>query len=214
MKDEQIRELIRNSISDIRVEVANAKVDIAESRLRHLTIVGAIIVGLTGVVVPILLTSSNTSRVDTAISEMNAKFDKLAAIQLRQPDIHCLGNGKPIENSSVSLDPKSEDFMLELLNTGSGSAYSVETFLYFDSKDSIFVSNWGIGWYPHQTSDDPNFSQQFEYTGAHNFNAKRTWALKTRIQIFAPAGTKIGAKLKVYSLDSGPWEFPFTVVKK
>jgi hypothetical protein len=214
MTKDQIQSLIEKSFAEIKLEIAQAKTEIAESRLRHLTLVGTILVGLLGVVIPLWLTGANTSRVDSAITEMNAKFDKLALSQLRQPDIYCLGNGVPLDNSTVTLDPQTQDFTLELINSGSSSAYNVEVFLYFDTKDSIIVSNWNIGWFPHQISDDPLFARQVEYSSsAQHFNAKRTWALKTKIQILRSGKLTIPAKLKVFSMNAGPWEFRFTLVR-
>jgi hypothetical protein len=200
--------MTRQQIEDlIKASVAEAKLQVAESRIKLLIWVATAIFALTGVVIPLWITGVSTAKVDKAIEDM-----KLATSQLRQADIKCLVNNRPIDNSTVLLDPQSQDFILEMQNLGSGPAYSCETFLYLDYKDTAFVSALGIGWYPHQISDDPVYKRQFEYSDApQHFLPKRTWTVKLKVDLFKAKKVSIPAKLKIFSLDSGPWEFKFTI---
>lgn len=203
MEREQIEDMIKRG-------VAEAKAEIAEGRNKYLILIGTIMIGVFGILVPLWFTHVNTSEIDAAIVAMNSKFDKLA--QRRQPDIQCSANGRPINNAIIALDAKTHEIALELENAGNGTAYYVETFLYLDSKDSIFATCSGAGLYLRPISDDAGFSKQFEYTsGSWNFVGKRKWPLKFKIDIFHSSQSTIRAKLKVFSVEAGPWEFPFTI---
>jgi len=208
MTKEQIEDLIKKNI-------AEAKFEISEARLRHLIWTGTALFALFGVVIPFWLSGVSTAKVDKSIEEMNSKFEKLASSQLQQADIKCLVKGKPIENSTVVLDLQNQYIILEFQNLGRGTAYNTETFLFLDYKDTVTVTSWGYGWYQHEISDDDKYSRQFEFANSlEHFSPTRTWVLKLKVDFFKRNPLNVPAKLVIYSFTSGPWEYRFAISQK
>lgn len=80
MDDKELENLIDK-------KVAEAKLDVAEKRLNYVLIIGGGLVGLFGILFPLLTASANTDKIDSAISRMDSRlesFDYKASNELEK----------------------------------------------------------------------------------------------------------------------------------
>jgi Skp family chaperone for outer membrane proteins len=86
MNDEELKNLIDKKVTE-------AKLDVAEKRLNYVLIIGGGLVGLFGILFPLLTASANTDKIDSAISRMDSRlesFDSRASDELEKMkrDLH------------------------------------------------------------------------------------------------------------------------------
>ncbi len=119
-------------------KIADAKFDIAENRLQFVLKIGAAILVLFGIIMPLYLSQQTDNKVTIAIDKMDntikkseekidseivkieTKFNELAGKQLRKPEITAYIDGMNLANKKVLFDSNKKfgSKMILIKNTG------------------------------------------------------------------------------------------------
>lgn len=214
-------------------KILEAKLTIAEGRVRFLLYVGAAALTIFGIILPLLLTSQSTERVDKAIERMEDRFNELAGTQLRRPDLEGLIDGKALENTLLTYSKEDLCKIIAIKNTGDGTAENIQTRLYLDIEKHFKdgTDPWpgeygGYIWEILDIKDEPGFLEGFQYGGEVSFlDPKNSYTVpvcfgrsihvtqdgKSWIRI-KRASFRTPALLKIYYGQPEPKRIPFTIV--
>jgi hypothetical protein len=156
-EDQQNNPITRD---EVRRMLAETEKNITEGRLKFLLFLGAAFLVVFGVIVPMWLTNTSSEKVDTAIKDMRADFEKLAGEQLRKPDIQCLFEGKPLEGAVLTFTHIDDQKNILIKNTGDRSAFNIQAVLYAKEKvGSLIGGAFGL----KDVSDEPDFDYVYVY---------------------------------------------------
>ncbi len=227
MDREDIEKLIDKRIDNkISAEVSKAKLEISESRLRFALWFGAALFTIAGVIIPIWITGTSSTRVDRAIEEMEERFEKLAGTQLREPDLQCFIDGQTLEGNVLTIDIQSKEWpLIRVQNSGTAPAEKINLRLLVD-KDGFRYSSiragelYGINiwWQPLEYIDEEGFIKAYDMEYEHKLlNAKDSFIFDLKVQKEKPKQkfekVQIRALLKIfYYRTPEPKKIPFTIV--
>jgi hypothetical protein len=172
MDDKNIEKLIEKKILETKLEII-------EKRLHFVFALGAALLAIFGVLIPMWMTSQSTSKIDKAIATMDSRFEKLAGTQLREPKLRCYFEGNPLENSRLifNKDRSIVEHFIEIRNEGNSPGNQIRVFLHFQDsskvlKDKILESthgniSLGNNWYIYGKSDEKDYYgvQQYYFEG-------------------------------------------------
>jgi len=213
-------------------KIADAKLVVAESRLQFFMKIAAGFVALFGIALPIFLTVQSSSRVDTAIQKvdsaiqnMETKFNELAGKQLRTPEITAYVDGQNLVNHVLRFAVDNRNEVIVIKNTGDGTAEYVTMSLYMTSEDTDFhdmIHFSGFNKLDH--SEDAAFKWSYRYAEALPLGGDiPKLPAQDSVLIYVDDYTsgklktdvKGTALLKVYYGEPSPKEIPFTIeIKK
>jgi len=204
MEKKEIEELIEK-------KVLEAKLQASETRLQLVLWLGAILITLLGVVVPIWQTNTSTEKVDKAIEAMENRFKELAGTQLQRPELECYINSNKLEGSVLSFTPD-QSRILELRNLGDGPARNIKIRLYINDKQKL--DDYGIqyDWQFLELNDEPEFSKAFEFRQSIDYlDPKNSIPLQFGIQTLKGEPLQTSALLKIYYGQPEPKKVLFSV---
>lgn len=154
-------------------KIAEAKLDVSEKRQRHLITIGATLVTIVGLALPIATAYINTDRVDKAIVELESRFQEVIGRQSFKPAIECLVNDEPIAGSTLSEDHSQiEPSVIVIRNSGQASAKIRIVIFIKAPEDSLNVicHAYGIDGSPtvinvwqNSRSSSPGYDGAYEY---------------------------------------------------
>lgn len=211
MEDKDIEQLIDKKIAD-------AKLEVAEKQITLVLKLGAALLVILGIALPLVLGFRSADRVDKAIDKMERKFDLLAGKQLREPEMTCYIDGKPLMNAVVSFDPKNYKRLIELKNVGGRTADFITLRLYLNNDDPNLIDDMrGRQWWPLDINDKPEFKVTLKYDETINFLLPQDsvtlefamYHVRERVQ-----NIRTTALLKVIYGEPTPLEAPFIIELK
>jgi hypothetical protein len=146
-------------------KILEAKLAIAEKRFNYLLAMGALLLTVFGIVLPMFLASQSTERVDRAIDRMESSFSQLAGKQLRKPEITCVVDGRNLQDSVLTFTQNSNRKIIEVKNTGDGTAEFIEVRLYVRKTDDsvlppTFLDTLYDPW-RQLHNDEPDYTHAF-----------------------------------------------------
>ena len=195
-------------------KLAEAKLYVAEKRLNFLLAIGAAILTIFGIVLPMLIASQSANRVDMAIQRLEQKFTELAGKQLRKPRVECYADGKDLVTGLLYFDPKNTHRVLEIKNVGDGTADFIRIRLYVNFDDADFIRDLrNTGWETLGINDKPEFKLMFDYTeGSGVVPAKDSIPVRFWMQNpgLRNMDVKVAALITVFYGEPIPKEVPFT----
>jgi len=204
------KEKVRLMIKNQALETENK---VSEARLKFVLFLGAAFLTVFGVIVPMLLTNTSSEKVDRAIKDMEAKFEKLAGEQLRKANIECFLEGKPLEGAvlKLSLDRKSA---IVVRNTGDREARWVMVDLYTKNDLQNVI---GSGFQKKPLSDIPGYDHYYQHDAVNwdvsfvRLHPRATALIEFKKGPGALPRLETEAILKVHFGEPEPKVFRFTI---
>lgn len=202
---------------EIENMLLQAKLDVAETRLKMFFTLAGALLGVFGILIPLVLTINSSNqinnaidRVDRAITKMEQSFKELAGTQLRKPDIECYIEGKPLNNVTLSFQ-QDESKVLELKNVGDKPASEIKLHLYISDEKGI--DNYGIfySWQYSYFNDEPEYSKLFTLSAASYLEAKESSPVEMGVRTLKGEKWATGALLKIYYGQPEPKLVPFRI---
>ncbi len=175
--------MTKNEIENfVERKITEAKLEISEKRLTFALKLGAGFVAVFGIVLPLILVIYSSIRVSDELDFMERRVEKLIGTQLREPEIQCFYEHKPISDGSVISMPyltskqnKKEYQPASIIfkNIGNAPANNVRVFCYlneyFGTKD-IDPGGWfSYQWDVWHVSDEPDFPITLTYRFAYQY---------------------------------------------
>ncbi len=180
---------------------------------------GAALLAIGGIALPLFLSTQSSGRVDKAIQEMRDGFKELAGEQLRKPDLKFFKDGQEINSLAIEyLDGKIKNppIIIYIKNDGNALASNISVRLYRPEKGIKFR---GAYWFNYSNkSDESDFNEIDSYSIRTEFGEQENFILtpKTLLQIefdysfdFTSQNT-LRLLVKVYS-QREPISLPITV---
>ncbi len=119
-------------------KIKDAKLELWESRFKYFMAFAGTIVLIFGLIIPFWTIDKAEDKVDKAIEEMRANFEKLAGTQLREPKIVGYFNGKKLDGQVLSFSIKQDSQHYIILNNeGSEVARDVAIKFYYTQKSGF-----------------------------------------------------------------------------
>lgn len=176
MDKQGIEILVENKIKDAKLELSERRFQLSEQRLKFaLSLVlgiGALLLTAFGLIVPLLISMQSTKKVDQAIQNMERKFEQLAGLQLRKPEIQVYLDGERLEGSLLQfINGEPEEHDLQIKNIGDARAEIVALYIYVgknvssaEMPDHLFTGPMGVlsGDYIRVVSDELEYPRTFK----------------------------------------------------
>ena len=143
----------REDSNEVERMILEAKLETAETRLKIFFTVAGALLGVFGILIPLILAINSSSqidksivRVDQAIERMEQSFKELAGTQLRRPEIECYFKGKSLTDAVLNLK-QHESVAFEIKNRGDATATNIRLHLYIAEekgldRNAIELFNW------------------------------------------------------------------------
>ncbi len=133
----------REDSNEVERMILEAKLETAETRLKIFFTVAGALLGVFGILIPLILAINSSSqidksivRVDQAIERMEQSFKELAGTQLRRPEIECYFKGKSLTDAVLNLK-QHESVAFEIKNRGDAMATNIRLHLYIAEEKGI-----------------------------------------------------------------------------
>ncbi len=164
-KTDNIENLIDEKIDK---KILNAKLEMSESRVKFFMALGAGIVAVLGVIVPLLISILSSAgvdrRVDREIDNMRRDFERLANIQLRAPAIDAFVNGQQLENYTFTfVHGKYLESPIILKNVGDAPADNIRVRLYLNESGQETQFYIADNWRELDFVDETDYKNAFLY---------------------------------------------------
>jgi len=195
-------------------KIAEAKLYVEEKRLHFVLKIGAAILAIFGILLPLLIVFHSENKVDMAIQRMEQKFSELAGKQLRKPRIECYLDGKDLSSGLLLFDPKNTNRAIEIKNVGDGTADFIKIRFYVNYEDEYLIQDLNITyWAQRGINDKPEYKLMFDYAGKSAMVPPQD-SMPVRFMIDKPGlrkqDVKVAALLKIFYGEPAPKEVPFT----
>lgn len=223
-ENQKLEELVERKILE-------AKLIIAEKRLLYALTIGAALLSLFGVIVPIWITSSSSklsekeleamqSKVDQSILGMENRFQELAG-QLRTPTLSCFFDDRELGGAVLTFESNvSKTVDVRLINTGTGPAEKIRIRLYISkAEEELGGISYDSVWEKQESSDEPGYPVMLQRVFGNKgydldrLNAKDSVPLpiyNLNFQNFKDSPVPV--LLKLYYGQSEPKRIQFTVM--
>jgi hypothetical protein len=124
-------------------KIADAKLDVSESRLRFVLWIGgalsAALIAVFGIILPMWQTQTLKEDVHRAIDNMEKRFAELTGEQLRKPEIECYLDGEKLEGAVMHIErEKQGSKLLYMKNTGDKETSAIKLVIY--TKEDVGCS--------------------------------------------------------------------------
>jgi len=152
--------------------------------------IGLALLTIGGVLTPIWISTTSSARVERAIQDMENRFEKLAGIQLREPDIDAYICGQKLEDGTFTFAPdKTWTQTILFRNNGDGRASKIRIQLYIDDVENqivvaenyVQIDDDSGRWYSLDFSDEEGFVKSFQIDYIYEFlnpKAHSSWGLR------------------------------------
>lgn len=228
------------SVSEIQNLILEAKIGEAKGQIKLLLGVFSaigIILPIVFVVLPIIISQNQETRVSNAITKMETKleeltnkqeielnaeitkldnnFEKLAGKQLRKPQIICRDdNNELIENCVFENSIQSQHaHYINIINQGDGLAQPVDVYIYFKDEKKLLEKGQFANW-EMKLCEDNNYSIKYLIGRCDHISPYDSFAIPIYCTYFNfPQDSnsyETNVLLKVFYGEQAPKLFPFT----
>ena len=134
--------------------ITKAKLETSETRLKIFFVGAGALLGVFGILIPLLVTINSSNqidkaieRVDKSIEKMQESFKELAGTQLRKAKLQMFIDNNALENSQVYyVDAKFRIRYFELKNVGDAPAENIRVKLYLGEKNGVATGDGTKSW--------------------------------------------------------------------
>ena len=207
----------REDRHEVERMILEAKLETAETRLKIFFTVAGALLGVFGILIPLILAINSSSqidksivRVDRAIERMEQSFKELAGTQLRRPEIECYFKGKSLADAILNLN-QHEAVAFEIKNQGDAPATNIRLHLYIAKEKGIDRNAIMRTWEYSEFSDEPEYSRLFVFFSESYLDPQNTVPVEWSIQTLDALEWESTALLKIYYGQPEPQTYTFRI---
>jgi len=222
---EEVRDFVERKI-------AEAKLMVAEKRLYFVLGLGAALITVSGIIIPMIEQDKSsqeleravaridarsletTKEIEVATGEMKEDFRALAGTRLLKPKLDCFLDGHPLRNSLLVFGKKRPVRIIRVRNEGDKTAIFIQARLYLNERSPELEAAFQNWWRYSEFNDKPEFKYMLELlhsTDHISVMQYEEWHLDMSPVIKKNIACESKALLVIYYGQPERKEIPFTL---
>lgn len=210
----QVKKGVDNDVAEfVEKKVSEARASMSENLIRML--IG--LAGLFGVIVPIILSINLNSRVDSAIKDMETKFEKLSVSLNPRSEIRAYSGNASLDGARLLCDSLNTVLRFVVKNEGHATAKSVRILLMTNLEVEDLESPSGETYWSQSYGQQPEelgYRKMFRLYSGNEFrlDVEETRQLEIVLPVTNLQAGEYQNMLKVYCENEPPRRYKFVIL--